>query len=161
VRILADPVCAEDGYVWLHVESAADSSSWTAGGREMAQWVIPCPDPKKKCSKNEPTGSLLRTPGTNGNSDATNPTTCASNRLAMGLDAQVSPNDILVLRSEPFTGSVLGHLAPLTVINILDGPKCAGGAVWWKVLGTQTGWAVENSLLACPKEGACDPWAVK
>ena len=161
VRILAEPVCAVDGYVWLNVESASDSSSWTAGGRETAQWVIPCPDPKKKCSKNKPTGSISTTPSPNGNRDVTNRTSCVSNRLAIGLDAQVSPNDLLVLRSEPLTGSVLGHLAPLTVVNILDGPNCAGGAVWWKVLGTQTGWAVENSLLACPKEGECDPWKNK
>lgn len=158
VRILAEPVCANDGYVWLNVESAADSSSWTAGGRETAQWVIPCPDPKKKCSKNKPTGSISTTPSPNGNSDANNPTNCVSNRLVIGLDAQVSPNDLLVLRSEPFTGSVLGHLAPLTVVDILDGPKCTGSAIWWKVLGEKTGWAVENNLLACPKEGECDPW---
>ena len=53
VRILAEPVCADDGYVWLNVQSAASSSSWTAGGHKTAQWVIPCPDPNKKCSKEQ------------------------------------------------------------------------------------------------------------
>lgn len=76
----------------------------------------------------------------------------------MGLDAQVSPNDLLVVRSEPFIGSVLGHIAPLAVINIIDGPRCAGDAVWWEVCGQRIGWAVENSLRACPKEGKCNPW---
>jgi hypothetical protein len=45
VKILTKPVCADDGYVWLNVESAAGSSNWTAGGHKAAQWVIPCPDP--------------------------------------------------------------------------------------------------------------------
>lgn len=160
VKILAGPVCADDGYVWLNVASAAASNSWTAGGHNTAQWVIPCPDPNKKCNKSKPTGSISATPKPNKDNDGSenNPNTCVSDKLAVGLNAQVSPNDLLVIRSEPFTGSVLGHIAPLSVINIIDGPKCAGGAVWWKVWGTQTGWAVENHLLACPKEGECDPW---
>jgi len=164
VRILAEPICADDGYVWLNVQSAAGSSNWTAGGHKAAQWVIPCPDPNKKCSKKKPIGSISATPNpnnngnNNGDGDGNNPNACISDKLAVGLDAQVSPNDLLVVRSEPFTGSVLGRIAPLTVINIIDGPKCAGGAIWWKAWGLQTGWAVENNLRACPKEGECDPW---
>ncbi|HEU0292402.1 MAG TPA: hypothetical protein VFR47_06680 [Anaerolineales bacterium] len=162
VKILAEPVCADDGYVWLNVESAADSSNWTAGGHKTSQWVIPCPDPNKKCSKNKPTGSISATPNPNkngiSNGDGDNPNACASDKLAVGLDAQVSPNDLLVVRSEPFTGSILGRIAPLAVINIIDGPKCAGGAIWWKVWGPQTGWTVENNLRACPKERECGAW---
>jgi len=160
VKILAEPVCADDGYVWLNVESAVGSSNWTAGGHKTAQWVIPCPDPNKKCSKKKPTRSISATPNPNNNGEGNgnNPSACVSDKLAVGLDAQVSSNDLLVVRSEPFTGSVLGRIAPLTVINIIDGPKCASGAVWWKVWGSQTGWAVENNLRACPKEGECDPW---
>jgi hypothetical protein len=162
VKILAEPICANDGYVWLNVESAAGSSNWTAGGHKTAQWVIPCPEPNKKCSKNKPTRSILTTPNSNDNDnkdgDSNNLNACVSDKLAVGLDAQVSPNDLLVVRSEPFVGSVLRRIAPLAVINIIDGPKCAGGAVWWKVWGPQTGWAVENGLRACPKEGECDPW---
>ncbi|HEY9708850.1 MAG TPA: hypothetical protein V6D48_11660 [Oculatellaceae cyanobacterium] len=162
VRILAEPLCDDDGYVWLNVESAASSSSWTAGGHKTAQWVIPCPDRNKKCSKNKPTGSISTTPNSNHNSntdrDDNNSNTCISDKLAIGLDAQVSPNDLLVVRSAPSIGSVLGRIAPLAIINIIDGPKCTGDALWWKVGGSQTGWAVENNLRACPKEGECDPW---
>jgi hypothetical protein len=160
VKILAKPVCADDGYVWLNVQSAAGSSTWTAGGYKMAQWVIPCPDPNKKCSKKKTTESISVTPNADnaGTHDGNNPNACVSDKLAVGLDAQVSPNDLLVLRSEPMVGTVLGRIAPLSVINIIDGPKCAGGTVWWKVWGPQTGWAVENNLRACPKEGNCDPW---
>jgi hypothetical protein len=164
VKILSEPVCADDGYVLLNVQSAAGSSNWSAGGHEASQWVIPCPDTNKKCNKERPTGSISATPNPNnkdnnyGDSDGNNPNTCLSGKLAVGLDAQISPNDLLVVRSEPFTGNVIGYIAPLAVINIIDGPKCAGGAVWWKVWGTQTGWAVENNVRACPKEGDCDPW---
>ena len=162
VKILAEPVCTDDGYVWLNVGSAANSSNWTAGGHKTAQWVIPCPDPCKKCSKKKPTGSIsaIPNPNDNGNKngDDNNPSDCVSDTLAIGLDAQVSPNDLLVIRSEPFVGSVLGRIAPLAMINIIDGPICVDGAVWWKVWGPQAGWAVENNLRACPKEGECDPW---
>ena len=158
VKILAEPVCTDDGYVWLNVESTVGSSNWTAGGHKTAQWVIPCSDPNNKCNKKKPIESISATPNPNNNDDSSNPNTCVSDKLAVGLDAQVSPNDLLVVRSEPFIGSVLGHIAPLAVINIIDGPKCAGGAIWWKVWGPQTGWAVENNLRACPKEQACDPW---
>lgn len=158
MKILTDPVCTDDGYVWLNVESAAGSSNWTAGGNKTAQWVIRCPDPNKKCTKRKRTASISATSSPHSQQDNSDPNSCISDKLAVGLDAQVNPNDLLVVRSEPFTGTILGHIAPLTIINIIDGPKCAGGAVWWKVQGSQIGWAVENSLRACPKERDCDPW---
>ncbi len=162
VKMLAEPVCTDDGYVWLNVESAAGSSNWTAGGHKTDQWVIPCPDPNKKCSKKKSVelSSATPDPNNNGNNNAegNNPNVCVSDKLAVGLDAQVSPNDLLVVRSEPLVGSVLGRIAPLVVINVIGGPRCTGGAVWWKVEGSQTGWAVEDNLRACPKEGEFDPW---
>ena len=161
VKILGEPVCTDDGYVWLNVESAKNANNWTAGGYRTAQWVIPCPDPSRKCAKDKPGGSIAATPYADNDDEVSNPNTCASDKLAVGLDAQISPHDLLVVRSEPFTGNVIGRIAPLVVINILDGPICAGGAVWWKVWGPQTGWAVENHLRACPKEGDCDPWEEK
>lgn len=158
VKVLAEPVCADDGYVWLNVQSAAGTSNWTAGGHKTSQWVMPCPSPTRKCSKKKPTESISATPNPNSIGDNNNLNVCVSDKLAVGLDAQVSPNDLLVVRSEPLIGNVLGRIAPLSVINIIDGPNCAGGAIWWKVWGTQTGWAVENNLRACPKEGSCEPW---
>ena len=88
-------------------------------------------------------------PNTKSNSDQGY--SCASDKLAVGLDAQVSPNDLLVVRAEPYTGSVLGHLSPAATVTIIDGPKCEGGAIWWKVTSDQlSGWAVENLLRLCP-----------
>jgi hypothetical protein len=155
VKILDSPICADDGYVWLKVQSDGSSSSWTAGGRHDAQWIIPCLDPKKKCTKKKQT--RLPTPLLDANSDQGN--NCISDKLAVGLDAQVSPDDLLVLRAEPFAGSVLGHISPAATVTIIDGPKCEGGVIWWKVTSEQfSGWAVENLLRLCPKEGECKPW---
>ena len=162
MKILAEPVCADDGYVWLNVQSAAGSSNWTAGGHKTAQWVIPCPDPNKKCSKNKPTGSISATPNPNNKA-------ITMAMLTIQMPAYQTSSPLVSMRKSVLmtcwlfaqnhlSGSVLGRIAPLAVINIIDGPKCAGGAVWWKVWGPQTGWAVENNLRACPKEGECDPW---
>ena len=157
VKLLDFPVCADDGYVWVKVQSAGSTSSWTAGGRHDAQWIIPCSDPKKKCTKKNQTWLPTSMPNTNRNSDQGY--SCASDKLAVGLDAQVSPSDLLVVRAEPYTGSVLGHISPAATVTILDGPKCEGGVIWWKVAYEQlSGWAVENLLRLCPKEGECKLW---
>ena len=157
VKLLDFPVCADDGYVWVKVQSAGSSSSWTAGGRHDAQWIIPCSDPKRKCIKKKQTWLPTSMPNTNSNSDQGY--SCVSNKLAVELDAQVSPNDLLVVRAEPYTGSVRGHIAPAATVTIIDGPKCEGGVIWWKVTSDQlSGWAVENLLRLCPKEGECEPW---
>jgi hypothetical protein len=157
VKLLDFPICADDGYVWVKVQSTGSSSGWTTGGRHDAQWVIPCSDPKKKCVKKKQTLLPTSMPNTNSNGDQSY--SCASNKLAVGLDAQVSPNDLLVVRAEPYTGSVLGHISPAVTVTIIDGPKCEGGVIWWKVTSDQlSGWAVENLLRLCPKEGACKPW---
>lgn len=158
VKILNNPVCTDDGYVWLKVKSAAGSSNWTAAGNMTDQWIIPCPDPNKKCTKSRSSMSISATPSPSNQQSNNDPSTCISDKLAVGLDAQVNPNDLLAVRSDPLNGNILDHISPLAIVSIIDGPQCAGGAVWWKVQGSQTGWAVENNLRACPKEGECDPW---
>lgn len=157
VKLLDFPVCADDGYVWVKVQSAGSSSSWTAGGRHDAQWIIPCSDPKKKCTKKKQTWLPTSIPNTNNKGDQGY--SCVSNKLAVGLDAQVSPSDLLVVRAAPYTGSVLGHISPAASVTIIDGPICEGGVTWWKVAYEQlSGWAVENLLRLCPKDGECKPW---
>jgi hypothetical protein len=156
VKILDLPVCA-DGYVWLNVQSAGSSSSWTAGGRRNTQWVIPCSDPSRKCSNQKKTRLLTSTPKPDGGDIQTDD--CKSDRLSVGLDAQVSPDDLLVVRAEPYTGSVLGRVPPAAGVVIIEGPKCAGGVIWWMVTSNQvSGWVVESLLKPCPEEGECKPW---
>jgi len=89
VKILAEPLCADDGYVWLNVESATGSSNWTAGGHKAVQWVILCPNPNKKCIKKKRTKSISATPNPNSNgNDHSNPNACISDKLAVGLRDQ-------------------------------------------------------------------------
>jgi hypothetical protein len=154
VKILDFPVCTDDGYVWLKVQSDDRSSGWTAGGRNNGQWVLPCSDPSKQCTGEKqtwPPTSMPRWEGSDPSDDR-----CVSDTLAVGLDARVSPDDILVVRTEPYTGSVLGHISPAAVVTVIEGPECEGGTVWWKVTSKRiSGWAVENLLKACSKDGDC------
>jgi hypothetical protein len=83
---------------------------------------------------------------------------CNSYEFAIGASAQVAEDNLLVVRSEPYTGSVIGHAGPLSKAKIVDGPTCVGNTVWWKVnLATHdlTGWAAEANLRACAKENDC------
>lgn len=80
---------------------------------------------------------------------------CKSDKLAVGILAQVEQDSLLVIRSEPNTGEVVGRAGPLSVVNIVDGPACAGSAVWWKMnIATLniSGWATEINLYVCSKE---------
>ena len=80
---------------------------------------------------------------------------CKSVKLAIDILAQVEQDGLLVIRSEPSTGDLVGRAGPLSVVNIVDGPTCASGAVWLKVNITAlnlSGWATENSLYACSKD---------
>jgi hypothetical protein len=79
VKILDVPICANDGYVWLNVQSAGSSSSWTAGGLRDAQWVIPCSDPNKRCTRKEETRLPTSTPEPDGSGQADR---CVSERLS-------------------------------------------------------------------------------
>lgn len=156
VKILDSPVCDDAGYIWLNVQSAGSSSAWTAGGRHNSQWVIPCSDPKQKCAKSQ---AWLSTSPPDPDRNGNEADRCVSGRLTVGLDAQVNPADLLIVRAEPYSGSILGHISPAAVVTIVGGPKCRGGAVWWKVASEQlAGWAVENLLKPCPKEEGCKAW---
>jgi hypothetical protein len=84
---------------------------------------------------------------------------CKSDKLTVGILAQVEQGSLLVIRSEPNTGDVVGRAGPLSVVNIVDGPDCAGDAMWWKVdiaALNLSGWATENNLYPCSKEDGCN-----
>ena len=73
--------------------------------------------------------------------------------------AQVRQDSLLVVRSEPYTGEVNGHAGPMSIVEVIDGPSCAGSAVWWKVDVFDSdliGWVTENELDACPKDSECN-----
>lgn len=160
VRVLDGPLCA-DGFSWWLVESTQGGlRGWTAEGRESEQWIISCPDQKVACSKKPaPTPSSPVTSSTSSkDKDKKKDNKCKSDRLAIGILAQVEQDSLLVIRSEPITGDVVGRAGPLSVVNIVDGPSCTGGAIWFKVnIAAQnlSGWVTEINLYACSKEDGC------
>lgn len=160
MKILEGPLCA-DGFSWWLVESTQGGlRGWTAEGRGSEQWVIPCPDQTLACNKKPaPTQSSPATSESSSKKDKNKDNKCNSNELAVGILAQVEQDSLLVIRSGPNTGEVVGRAGPLSVVSIVDGPTCAGGTVWWKVNITMlklSGWTTEENLHVCSKEDECD-----
>jgi hypothetical protein len=84
---------------------------------------------------------------------------CVSEKLDVGILVRVEQGSLLVIRSEPIIGDLVGRVGPLSVVNIVDGPSCAGDTVWWRVsidALNLSGWATENNLSACAKEDGCN-----
>jgi hypothetical protein len=146
---------------WLVETTQGRLRGWTAEGRKSKQWLAPCPDQTVACNiKPAPTPSLSAASASSLNdTDKNKDSNCKSDKLAVGVLAQVEQDSLLVIRSEPNTGDVVGRAGPLSVINIVAGPSCEGGAVWFKVSITAlnlSGWASENNLYACSKEDRCN-----
>jgi hypothetical protein len=127
-------------------------------GKSSQQWVIPCPNVDVQCSF-IPTPTPSSVTNIDHETEDLNENTCWSDRVELGMYTQVDKDSLLVIRAEPPTGPVLGHAGPMSVIQIIEGPTCAGGAVWWKVnafdLGI-VGWTTENYLEPCPKDSKCN-----
>lgn len=161
VRVIEGPVCA-DGFSWWLVESTQDGlRGWTAEGRGQEQWVIPCPDRTRACEKKpvpDPSSQETSTP-VSGAEEQNKNNQCWSDILSVGILARVDQDSLLVIRSKPNAGSVIGRAGPLSVVNIIDGPSCTGSTVWFKVNVSTlnlSGWATENNLDACSKENDCN-----
>jgi len=88
-------------------------------------------------------------------------------RLWIGGYAYVSTDtpDSNRVRSGPGTDYThLGNIDPGEAMEVLDGPVCADGYVWWQVralMADLTGWTVESAdsywLVPCPPESECGP----
>jgi hypothetical protein len=67
-------------------------------------------------------------------------------RLTTNIQARVVDGPPIIQRSEPTdTGAVSGEIPAQAVINIVSGPLCADGQVWWQVdYDGRIGWAVEG-----------------
>jgi hypothetical protein len=89
-------------------------------------------------------------------------------RLRVGLFAYVNPDPPLPnnIRSEAGKDQALtGEVLPGRAMEILDGPKCADGWVWWQVRTLETelvGWTAEGDhesywLVPCASREACAP----
>jgi hypothetical protein len=96
---------------------------WTAEGEGNTYWVEPIVMPL--CANAPPT------------------------RLRVGTYGRITPGEPNVLRSAPgknASGStVIGNLRQGTVVDIVGGPVCADGFLWWQVgSGEQVGWTAEG-----------------
>lgn len=159
VRVVEDPIICKDEYVWILVESEGNPHGWTAGGHNTIQWVTPCPDKNQKCSHKPSPYFALTQPKSSSDNSSTDQ--CTSDKLTAGIDAQVNPDALLIIRNGPNAEGIIGRASPASIVMVLDGPKCAGGAVWWSIFSDDAqlaGWSVETDLRACPKEGECTPW---
>lgn len=89
-------------------------------------------------------------------------------RLLVGAFAYVNPEPPLPnnLRSDAGKNhSLIGEIQPGQALKILDGPQCADGWVWWKVLTIESelvGWTAEGDqqnywLIPCKSQGECGP----
>ncbi len=158
LKIIDGPICA-DGYWWWLVESLQDGvRGWTVEGESSERWITPCPNEHIACSQTAISIPSPEKTKQDKHQDKQK-NNCQSDKFAIGMLAQVGQDSLLVLRSEPYTGGVKGRAGPISIVKIIDGPSCAGGAVWWKLsvfdLGL-IGWATENNLNACPKDSECN-----
>lgn len=144
VKVIDGPVCS-DGHFWWFIEALdGEVRGWTVGGKGREQWILPCPITGTACAENLPTATNPPT-----QTDPQTNSYCRSERLALGMVAQVRHDTLLVLRRTPYSGEVIGHAGPLSQVKILNGPTCAGGAIWWEVRvsdGQMIGWATEMDL---------------
>ena len=126
-------------------------------GSDSQQWILPCPNPKTACKKTLATPQVFSTAGPTVTEEKSQEK-CNSIIFFVDALAQVPQDELLVIRSEPYTGFVIGHAGPMSEVKIVDGPTCVGNVVWWKVnLATLdlTGWVTETNLEPCEKESDC------
>ncbi|HEX2996705.1 MAG TPA: SH3 domain-containing protein [Anaerolineales bacterium] len=154
LKIIGGPICA-DGYWWWLVEALQDGiRGWTVEGKSSEQWIRPCPNEHIACHK-----AMATVSATKKSMKDKQQSNCQSDKFAIGILAQVGQENLLVLRSEPYTGGVNGRAGPMSIVKVIDGPSCAGGAVWWKIYVLDldlVGWATESNFRACPKDSSCN-----
>jgi len=157
VKILDGPICT-DGYAWWLVDAKQNElRGWMAEGSGFQHWIVPCPNPNMACEKPPVTPKSTPTAAFTLAEENVNKR-CNTHTFAIGMFGQVTEDNLLVVRSEPYTGIVIGRVEPMSTVKILDGPACAGNAIWWKVhlaALNLTGWANEANLRACTKENNC------
>ncbi len=155
--IIDGPICA-DGYLWWFVESRQNGlRGWTVSGRKSERWMLPCPIESVACAQTV-TSTTTSVAADNERRQGSNQNICTSYKFAIGIFVQVEQDSLLILRSQPYTGEVIGRAGPMSVGKVIEGPTCNSGTTWWKLnvfdLGL-VGWATENDLYVCPKDSEC------
>ncbi|MFZ1754261.1 MAG: LysM peptidoglycan-binding domain-containing protein [Caldilineaceae bacterium] len=126
--------------------SVADNDAESGGEME----TMLSTSPNRNLSDDPTEWGTLALTGFGSSAGSTGTGACRSYALAVGDMAVVNstppqPNRV---RSRPSTGgTVLGRLQPGEAMEILDGPVCANGWVWWYVQGLEQelrGWTAEG-----------------
>jgi hypothetical protein len=151
VLILDGPACA-NGFSWWLIESLDHKlRGWSVEGDADEQWMLPCPSPRVACR--QVIHATPTRPPMPVQPSQTNP--CTSAQFSIGEFAQVGKDSLLILRSEPDTGDIIGRAGPMSIVNFIDGPDCSSQTVWWRLIVTESGlegWAAEDNLNACQQE---------
>ena len=125
-----EPVCA-DGINWYQV-GAYDAGGWAAEGVAGRGYYLQ-------------------------HSDLDPAEGCFSERLDVGMRVMVGDNLLQRVRSCPGRSApVIAWLYPGVPVTVTDGPRCAGGWVWWRVVddrGNVDAWTPEGN-------NASEPWLV-
>lgn len=127
VWALGNGAACRDGILWWEVSRDA-VSGWTAEGTVHDGYFL----------KAVPFNTLT-SQGCRANYDS---------RLAVGDKVAVGDGVTQRVRSAASkTAPVIGSLAPNQIVRIVEGPRCADGWVWWRVLGAHgspNGWTSEG-----------------
>ncbi len=67
-------------------------------------------------------------------------------RVAIGIQARITTSVPNNLRAEPgINGAQIGQLGDAAIFDIIGGPVCVDGFVWWQIQeGSRTGWTAEG-----------------
>jgi hypothetical protein len=89
-------------------------------------------------------------------------------RLEVGVYAYVIPIPPLPSRIRTGAGLIYpakGLAQPGAIMRVIDGPRCNGGQIWWKIdlqNSDLAGWVAEGDnqdywIAPCPEQGHCPP----
>lgn len=130
-NVLEGPECA-DGFLWVRVDYNG-LVGWTAEGNSGGYFVDPVTS-----------GGATATPAAA--TPAPSDDCAMETRLAIGREAKPTTNTPSRLRDNPGTsGTQIGQIDPLDIVQILEGPVCANGINWWRVDASGVvGWTAEG-----------------
>jgi hypothetical protein len=130
-----------------------------AGGMATLDWVVPAPgqnifvraEAKNAGGYSSSTDYVKVVPGV-ADGGPRDPSVCIgtpATRLTTGMLGQITPGQPNVIRALPTrdntAGAIIGQIPASGVFEIVGGPQCAEGYLWWQVnyLGT-IGWTPEG-----------------
>ncbi|MEP7285522.1 MAG: SH3 domain-containing protein [Chloroflexota bacterium] len=142
--VVAGPACA-DGYLWWQINVDNGVNGWVAEGTTASYFV----EPLNNGITSTPTETLTPTVAIVQTKCGNAPPTA----LAVGIAAIVrpaaqgrTPNSIRLRDKAGTTGKFIGNLPEGVVFNVISGPTCADGYLWWQISAENgvKGWVAEG-----------------